>query len=216
MFTGLIETVGTLYARSTNQILVHPEKKLEALEIGESVALNGCCLTLEREMPDGTLDFYTLAETLKRTNLGLLPLGSSLNMERALQVGSRLGGHIVSGHIDATSEVISYEKRSDGDFELKLTLPESLSNEIVEKGSVAVDGVSLTIVRVEKTWFTVHLIPITRHDTALATRNPGTMVNLEGDVIGKYVIQQLALRFGKRTELTTNITMETLREAGFL
>ena len=146
MFTGLVETVGTLCGRGAERLRIRPAKKLEALRYGESVAVNGCCLTLERELPDGTLEFYTLSETLKRTNLGLLPVGAKLNMERALRLGDRLGGHIVSGHVDETAEVISYSKRADGDYELKLTLPASLAREVVEKGSVAIDGVSLTVV----------------------------------------------------------------------
>ena len=204
MFTGLVETVGTLCGRGAERLRIRPAKKLEALRYGESVAVNGCCLTLERELPDGTLEFYTLSETLKRTNLGLLP------------VGAKLGGHIVSGHVDATAEVISYLKRADGDYELKLTLPASLAREVVEKGSVAIDGVSLTVVEVGETHFTVHLIPVTRSDTALADREPGSTVNLEGDVIGKYVIRQLEFRSGAPERRESSISMDTLREAGFL
>ena len=207
MFTGLVETVGTLCGRGAERLRIRPAKKLEALRYGESVAVNGCCLTLERELPDGTLEFYTLSETLKRTNLGLLPVGAKLNM---------LGGHIVSGHVDATAEVISYLKRADGDYELKLTLPASLAREVVEKGSVAIDGVSLTVVEVGETHFTVHLIPVTRSDTALADREPGSTVNLEGDVIGKYVIRQLEFRSGAPERRESSISMDTLREAGFL
>ena len=216
MFTGLVETVGTLCGRGAERLRIRPAKKLEALRYGESVAVNGCCLTLERELPDGTLEFYTLSETLKRTNLGLLPVGAKLNMERALRLGDRLGGHIVSGHVDATAEVISYSKRADGDYELKLTLPASLAREVVEKGSVAIDGVSLTVVEVGETHFTVHLIPVTRSDTALAAREPGSTVNLEGDVIGKYVIRQLEFRSGAPERRESSISMDTLREAGFL
>ena len=216
MFTGLVETVGTLCGRGAERLRIRPAKKLEALRYGESVAVNGCCLTLERELPDGTLEFYTLSETLRRTNLGLLPVGAKLNMERALRLGDRLGGHIVSGHVDATAEVISYSKRADGDYELKLTLPASLAREVVEKGSVAIDGVSLTVVEVGETHFTVHLIPVTRSDTALADREPGSTVNLEGDVIGKYVIRQLEFRSGAPERRESSISMDTLREAGFL
>ncbi len=212
MFTGLVECTGTLLSRGTERLRVRPSRPFAAPVFGESVAVNGCCLTLEQELPGGVLEFFTLAETLRRTNLGELPCGALVNLERALRVGDRLGGHIVSGHIDATAEVLSYRKLPDGDYELRVALPASLAPEVVEKGSIAIDGVSLTVAGVDRDSFRVCLIPVTRGETALAGRNPGTLVNLEGDILGKYILRQLALRDGK----PAGITMDTLREAGFL
>ena len=219
MFTGLVESVGKLVGRSGEHIRVRPARRFESPQFGESVAVNGCCLTLERDFPDGTLEFFTLAETLDRTNLGRLPIGSPVNLERALRLGDRLGGH--SGHIDSVAAVLSFTRCADGDFELVVELPELLAPEVVEKGSIAIDGVSLTVVRVEKGSFAVRLIPVTRAETALAGRTPGTLVNLEGDLIGKYVLRQLALRDGGAAGETerrsgSSISMETLRQAGFL
>lgn len=219
MFTGLVESVGKLVGRSGEHIRVRPARRLDSPQFGESVAVNGCCLTLERDFADGTLEFFTLAETLDRTNLGRLPIGSAVNLERALRLGDRLGGHLVSGHIDCVTPVLSFAKCADGDFELTVELPELLAPEVVEKGSIAIDGVSLTVVRVTESSFAVRLIPVTRAETALAGRTPGTLVNLEGDLIGKYVLRQLALRAGsaEKTERSgSSISMETLREAGFL
>lgn len=219
MFTGLVESVGKLVGRSGEHIRIRPVRRLDSPQFGESVAVNGCCLTLERDFADGTLEFFTLAETLDRTNLGRLPIGSAVNLERALRLGDRLGGHLVSGHIDCVAPVLSFAKCADGDFELSVELPELLAPEVVEKGSIAIDGVSLTVVRVTESSFAVRLIPVTRAETALAGRTPGTLVNLEGDLIGKYVLRQLALRAGsaEKTERSgSSISMETLREAGFL
>ncbi|MEI3000101.1 MAG: riboflavin synthase [Victivallis sp.] len=216
MFTGLVEMTGVLVNLHGEHLTLRPSKPFADPQYGESVAVNGCCLTLERELPGGTLEFFTLAETQRRTNLGRLKPGSLLNIERALHIGDRLGGHIVSGHIDAAAPVLDYRKMPDGDFELRVALPELLAPELVEKGSIAIDGVSLTVIEVGGDFFTVRLIPVTRSDTALVERTPGSLVNLEGDVIGKYVRRQFELRSGRAPEPKSDITMDTLREAGFL
>ncbi len=218
MFTGLVEMTGSLIRLQGEHLALKPSRKFENPVYGESVAINGCCLTLERELPGGVLEFFTLAETQCRTNLGKLKTGAQLNMERALRVGDRLGGHIVSGHIDAAAEVLDYRQMPDGDWELRIVLPETLAPELVEKGSIAIDGVSLTVTEVGRDFFAVRLIPVTRTDTALAERVPGTLVNLEGDILGKYVRRQLELRSGAAQSAVrqSDITMDTLREAGFL
>ena len=154
-----------------------------------------------------------MAETLKRTNLGALKIGDAVNMERALKAGARLGGHIVSGHIDGTGEVLDFHRRPDGDYELKIALSAELAPEVVPKGSIAIDGVSLTVVAVTDEYFTVHLIPVTRDETALVQRKKGTPVNLETDVLAKYVRRQLTFM---QASPKSEITMDTLREAGFL
>ncbi|WP_294477123.1 riboflavin synthase [uncultured Victivallis sp.] len=218
MFTGLVEMTGVLVGLHGEHLRLRPSKKFEKPVYGESVAVNGCCLTLERELAGGVLEFFTLAETQRRTNLGKLKPGALLNMERALRLGDRLGGHIVSGHIDAAAEVIDFRRMADGDYELRVALPESLAPEIVEKGSIAIDGVSLTVVDVGKSDFSVCLIPVTRNDTALVARTPGTLVNLEGDLVGKYIRRQFELRMegAAAAPAPSGITMDTLREAGFL
>lgn len=218
MFTGLVEMTGVLVGLHGEHLTLRPSKKFENPVYGESVAVNGCCLTLERELSGGVLEFFTMAETQRRTNLGRLKPGSLLNMERALRLGDRLGGHIVSGHIDAAAEVIDYRKMPDGDYELRVELPEILAPEMVEKGSIAIDGVSLTVVDVGTRDFSVRLIPVTRNDTALVARTPGSLVNLEGDIIGKYIRRQFELRMegNSATPAPAGITMDMLREAGFL
>ena len=217
MFTGLVEMTGTLAGCSGEYLRIRPGRTFENPVFGESVAVNGCCLTLERQLPNGDLEFFTMAETLKRTNLGSLKNGDAVNMERALKLGSRIGGHLVSGHIDGTGEVLDFHRRPDGDYELKISLTPVLAPEVVEKGSIAIDGVSLTVVRAEADFFTVHLIPVTRDETALVQRKKGSLVNLETDMLAKYVRRQLAwMNSTAETGAGSGITMDTLREAGFL
>lgn len=216
MFTGLVEMTGILLHLHGEHLTLRPQKPFAKPLEGESVAINGCCLTLEHALPNGALEFFTMAETRRRSNLGWLKPGSRLNLERALQIGSRLGGHIVSGHIDAAAPVLACSRMPDGDYELRVALPEHFAPELVEKGSVAIDGVSLTVIDVGNDFFTVRLIPVTRRDTALLERMPGDLVNLEGDLIGKYVRRQLELFSGRAPKPESGITMDTLRKAGFL
>ncbi|OGV50150.1 MAG: riboflavin synthase subunit alpha [Lentisphaerae bacterium GWF2_52_8] len=213
MFTGLIESIGRLSERrlsgASGRLTVMPGRPLADLERGESIAVNGVCLTLE-EVRDGQMVFHALEETLKRSNLGSLPLGASLNLERALRFGERLGGHLVTGHVDANAAVLGIRNVA-GDIELRVALPSSLALQVVEKGSIAIDGISLTVVSLDDTAFTVHLIPVTWKDTAIGTRKPGEFVNLETDLLGKYVQRQLA-GFGKASG---KLNMETLSKAGW-
>ncbi|MBQ4315014.1 MAG: riboflavin synthase, partial [Lentisphaeria bacterium] len=161
MFTGLVEMTGKISGRSSNALIVSPAQRLSDTVIGESIAVNGCCLTLERETPSGELVFHTMAESLRRTNLGTLPIGARVNLERALASGARLGGHIVQGHVDTAAKVVSLTRKSDGDLELAIELAPELAPEVVTKGSVAIDGVSLTVVRADDGEFAVRLIPQT-------------------------------------------------------
>ena len=208
MFTGIVEMRGQLLARRGHQLLIRTAKPLTDPVYGESIAVNGCCLTLE-ECRGTELVFHVLSETLARTNLGALKNGASVNLERALKVTDRLGGHLVSGHIDAVGKVLS--RKIAKDVELTVSFPEELAKYIVWKGSIAIDGVSLTVARLEKNTLTVCLIPVTLDDTMLRERVPGDPVNIETDLIGKYVAGQLA-----RTRGNGSITMEKLRENGFL
>lgn len=215
MFTGLIECTAVLTARGGGKIAVRPGRTLSDLRLGASIAVNGCCLTLEKHRPDGTLAFHTLDETLRRTNLGQLPLGSTVNLEPALRLGDRLDGHLVSGHVDAVGRVVALKKSAD-DPVLTVEFPPELAPFLVDKGSIALDGVSLTLVDVGSTRFTVHLIPTTLTETALADRGPGDPVNLETDLIGKYVVRQLELtRPAAAGSDAPRITAEMLRDSGF-
>ena len=213
MFTGLVESVGTLRQRSGNKLVIAPGKKWDDLVYGESIAVNGCCLTLEQNLPNGELVFHTLEETLRRTNLGKLPVGTKVNLERAMCAGARLGGHIVQGHVDCCSQVLELKHLPDGDVELLVALEENDFPLVVEKGSVALDGVSLTVVEAEKDYFGVRLIPVTLAETALASRRAGSLINVEFDIIGRYVIRQM--EFAAMAKKSSGITMDTLREAGF-
>ncbi len=216
MFTGLVETTGILLERKmtgdAGKLIVEVRKTLEHLEKGESIAVNGACLTLEQGMGGGPLTFHVMRETFSRTNLGSEPLGSVVNVERALAANGRFGGHIVSGHVDATARILAFERRAS-DTELEIELPRGLEEYFVEKGSIAVDGISLTIEKVYADRFKIGIIPTTWEETALRTKKKGSLVNLETDVIGKYVIAHL---MKSQEKGRGSVTMETLAEAGFL
>ncbi|MBR2625121.1 MAG: riboflavin synthase [Lentisphaeria bacterium] len=213
MFTGLVQGMGKIISRSSGKLVIRPEFPVTEPVYGESIAVNGCCLTLECAS-GGELLFHTLEESLRRTNLGSLLPGSRVNLERALRVGDRLGGHIVQGHIDTAAEVIECCRMPDGDFKFAVRLDPQFAALVVEKGGIAIDGVSLTVVEAASDYFAVRLIPVTLQDTALKERTPGTLVNLEFDVIGRYILRMLELR--ELPSAKSGITLETLQEAGFL
>jgi riboflavin synthase len=161
----------------------------EALADGESIAVNGACLTVATPVDGGFIADLS-AETLRRTTLGSLSVRAKVNLERALRLGDRLGGHLVLGHVDATARIL--ELRREGGFQvMRVELPGSLAQEVAEKGSVAVDGVSLTVAGVHGGWFEVALIPTTLSSTTLGDRRVGDRVNLETDVLAKYVRRAL-------------------------
>lgn len=222
MFTGIIEKKANLTKRKVmgkaGKLIVKLTEDSTAfsdLVIGESIAVNGCCLSLEKYSADlRTLEFHTLEETLKKTNLGELSMGSELNLERALQLNSRLGGHFVSGHIDNTSKVISLKQTGD-DFELKIAMTAELLPYMVPKGSIAVNGVSLTLVEVNQDFFTIHIIPLSLKDSNIGSFSGGEVVNIETDIIGKYVAFQLHA-INNAPKKKSNISMQTLIEAGFI
>lgn len=213
MFTGLVQGKGRIISRTGNKLTIQPDFILEEPVYGESIAVNGCCLTLE-SASGGKLTFHTMEETLLRTNLGMLPIGSAVNMERALRLGDRLGGHIVQGHVDTAAKVLECRKSADGDFIFAVSLDPDFANLVVEKGGIAIDGVSLTVVEAASDFFSVRLIPVTLNDTALLERKAGAMVNLEFDVVGRYILRMMDLQ--KSSPKSSGVTMETLLEAGFL
>ena len=213
MFTGLVQGKGKIISRGGGSLVIRPETAIDAPVYGESIAVNGCCLTLESAVGND-LKFHTMEVSLNRTNLGRLPIGSTVNLERALRMGDRLGGHIVQGHVDTAARVLEYGQLPDGDYLLKIALDDEFAPLVVAKGSIAVDGVSLTVAEAGRDYFAIRLIPVTRHDTALSERTPGTTVNLEFDVLGRYVLRMNELRQDEKK--SSGITMDTLREAGFL
>jgi riboflavin synthase len=214
MFTGLIESTGIIKSRSsgkTGKLVIAPKKIFNELCYGESIAVNGACLTLEKVLPDGNLEFHFLGETFSRTNLGNIAIGGCVNLERALRMGDRIGGHLVTGHIDTTAPLISLSRNVD-DYQLKIAMPEGMEAMFVEKGSIAVDGISLTLSEVTPSSFTVCLIPVTMNETALITRKVNDLLNLETDLLGKYILKQMSL---SKPELHSNVTIEKLKDAGW-
>lgn len=211
MFTGIIEEVGEVIslrrgARSFT-LAVRAEKVLQGTEVGDSIATNGVCLTVTRLTANG-FEADVMPETVERTALGSLKAGDGVNLERALTLSTRLGGHLVSGHIDTTGRLVD-RREDDTALWLSFEAPQSLLRYVVEKGSIAIDGVSLTVARVSEQGFSVSLIPHTQGATTLHRRRIGERVNLEGDMIVKYVEKLM----GKGPQ--GGLTLDFLRENGF-
>ena len=189
MFTGIIEEVGTVrrieHGAKGARLTIGAKTVLEDTKIGDSIATNGVCLTVVSKTSD-SFSADVMAESLRRSALGSLQSGSPVNLERAMAANGRFGGHIVSGHIDGTGTIAS-QKREDNAVWVKVKSPAPLLRYIVEKGSIAIDGVSLTVAAVTETDFSVSIIPHTGAQTILLDKKPGEPVNLECDVIGKYV-----------------------------
>ena len=196
MFTGLIEEVGSVLSiRATEpgaQLEIVAPLIAETIHIGDSMAVNGCCLTLSAHRAD-QLTFDLLGETLAHTNLKMLKRDSSVNLERALRADGRLGGHFVQGHVDCTSRVISFEQIG-GDHRLAVELPAEFGRYVVCKGSIAIDGISLTIAEVSPMSFVVWIIPHTKCHTNLHRAEAGDVVNLEFDILAKYVERMISAR----------------------
>ena len=215
MFTGIVEELGVIKAvrrgADSAQLVIGAVKAIEDSRVGDSIMVNGVCLTSvlfsERQF---TAD--VMAETLDKSNLGILKTGDRVNLERALRLGDRLGGHIVSGHIDGSGTITRLEKN---DIAMLVTIkaPEAVMRYIIEKGSIAIDGISLTVVSFAKDAFQVSLIPHTARETTLGFKKTGDTVNLEGDIIGKYVEKMMGLRSpGNGSRLSIGF----LAEHGFL
>jgi riboflavin synthase len=202
LFTGIVEELGTVeqIERQSDavRLTVRATTVLADAGLGDSIAVNGCCLTVVTTgSTDGrTVDTWTadvMAETLAKTGLGSLSAGDQVNLERAVTAGTRLGGHLVQGHVDAVGRVVSRDPGEHWEV-VTISMPRDLAPYLVDKGSITVDGVSLTVVEAGDESFTVSLIPETLRRTTLGFRAPGDAVNLEVDVIGKYVARQLQLR----------------------
>jgi riboflavin synthase len=193
MFTGIVEETGRVVAvrpgEEAIELLVQARVCWRGLKRGDSVAVNGCCLTVERISSRGKsklLQFALLQETWQRTNLQFVTAGAAVNLERALRVGDRMGGHFVTGHIDGLGRIKRWEQAGK-DYLLEITAPTDILRYVIFKGSIAVDGISLTVAAVRRKSFDIWIIPHTREVTALKERAVGSDVNLETDLLGKYV-----------------------------
>ena len=225
MFTGIIEEVGTVKciqrSGSSSFIEIQAKKVLEDVNIGDSIAVNGVCLTVTH-FGGGVFRADVMNETLSRSSLGSLTSGSPVNLERAMAANGRFGGHIVSGHVDGTGVIVSVEKddnavwyriNADGiAVWYTVAAPQELLRYIVEKGSIAIDGISLTVAKVTDTSFSVSVIPHTAAKTILGSKKKGDIVNLENDIIGKYVEKLLK---PEEAAPQSGITMEFLARNGF-
>jgi riboflavin synthase len=199
MFTGIIEELGTIKAvnkgRESATLEIGAEKVVEGLNLGDSVAVNGVCLTVVRFDRTG-FSAEVMAETLRKSNLGKLKSGDRVNLERAMRLGDRLGGHLVAGHVDATGTIKS-TAREDIATVFTVEAPEEILRYVIEKGSVAIDGISLTVVDYDKKSFRVSIIPHTASQTTLGFKKSGDTVNLEADMLAKFVERLLEVRAGK-------------------
>jgi riboflavin synthase len=204
MFTGIVEEVGRAKYLRKGELFISCTKVLEGTCRGDSLSVNGACLTATRVEKDG-FAVELMPETLKRTNLGDLRPGQPVNLERALALGGRLGGHLVQGHVDATGHILYLTPQEEA-VVARFSAPPELMPYIVEKGFIAVDGVSLTAVEVRPDYFTCSLVRYTMENTTLGQKKPGDKVNLEGDIVAKYVEK---FREGK------GITLEFLSRQGF-
>jgi len=211
MFTGIIEEIGRIKAikKGTKSSVLTFEGQIifEDLKLGDSVAVNGVCLTVT-SFSKNTFTADVMHETLNRSNLGNLIRGGRVNMERAIAADGRFGGHIVSGHIDGTGKITEI-KKDDNAIWYTILAKQTITKYIVEKGSVAIDGISLTVAKVEKESFQVSIIPHTAANTQLGEKKQGETVNLENDIIGKYIEKFIS------PKEEHGITMDFLRQAGF-
>lgn len=221
MFTGLVEELGVVrgVARGADSARIHIEAKLilEDMKTGDSIAVNGVCLT-SVEFGRGHFMADVMAETLSKTNLAHLRPGDRVNLERALRLGDRLGGHLVSGHIDGVG-TITRRERHDIATLITISAPPRMMKYIIKKGSVAIDGTSLTVVDFTEGSFQVSLIPHTAHMTTLGFKKAGDTVNLEGDLVGKYIERLIRFRGGEEADRPEKpaggITLEFLARKGF-
>lgn len=211
MFTGIVEEVGKVVELSVTssggKIIISTPKLAGTMKMGESLAVNGACLTLT-DIRNETVSADISLETLRRTTIGSLRRGDPVNLERALRVGEPLGGHLVLGHIDFVGEVIGFRKEGEAQI-MRIAIPSGEERFFVKKGSVAVDGVSLTVSGLSDSCFEVTLIPFTLSETTLGKRKMGDKVNIECDIIGKYVVRFLE---GRKEQ---GLSIDYLMEQGF-
>jgi len=217
MFTGLIEEIGEItqfmISQDFAQLSIKAQKILTNLQIGDSISVNGICLTVN---DFNRIEFKTdlMKATLKKTNLVSKKIGSKVNLERAMQLQSRIGGHLISGHIDCYGKITNIQELQNNKI-IEIETPESLKRYIIPQGSIAVDGISLTIHQITYAGFTVSIIPHTIKETTLSFLKVGDLVNLEADLIGKYV-QNFLENKENQDDTKSGLTREFLAEQGFI
>ena len=207
MFTGIVEEVGAVKVNGSGYLVVSAKEVLKGSRLGDSIAVNGVCLTVN-SIDEDSFSVDIMPETSRLTNLGRLHFGDAVNLERAMQIGGRIGGHLVQGHIDDTGKVLSLKPEGEAVI-VRISAPSALMPYIVHKGFIAVDGVSLTVVSLDDYSFSVSLVSFTRQHTTLGEMKPGSTVNLEVDIIAKYV-ERLKQQNSK------GVTLDFLEEQGFL
>ncbi len=213
MFTGIVEEVGRVRSIGNGHMEIAAEKVTEGTAIGDSIAVNGVCLTVTA-FTHGGFTADVMPVTLAHSSLGSLRTGDGVNLERALTLSSRFGGHIVSGHIDGVGRVKSVEVKENARI-FRIEAAPTLLRYIVPRGSVALDGVSLTVAEVDDRGFSVSLIPHTRQATALDGKTAGALINIENDVIGKYVDKLLHVPAQAKETPTDGLTAAFLQKCGF-
>ncbi len=214
MFTGIVIEKGNIVmiaqTAQSIRIAARGPKSVKKAVIGSSISLNGACLTVTKIDGD-VFEADVMPETVRRTNLAVLKPGNSVNLEPALRLGDELGGHMVSGHIDGTGRISSL-RRDDKAIWMTIEIQEHILNQVVQKGSITLDGVSLTVAQIDKASFSVSLIPFTAHETILGEKKVGDTVNVETDIIGKYVEKYLV---AYNESCSKGITLSLLKEHGF-
>lgn len=217
MFTGIVEEIGTIThiknGVKSSKLIINCNKVLETTEIGDSICTNGVCLTVTN-INKGTFEADVMAETIRKSNLNTLKIGSKVNLERALSLSTRLGGHLVSGHIDGIG-CIKDLKKEDSAIWITIKTSVDILRYIVYKGSITIDGISLTIAYVDDDVFKVSIIPHTLQQTILSSKNIGDSVNLECDIIGKYVEKLLGISNSDKQQ-SNNINETFLKKNGFI
>lgn len=215
MFTGLIEEVGIMESSASGEksikLTIRAKKILEGIKKGDSISTNGVCLTVT-SFDSFTFTVDVMPETVRRTNLGKLKKGSPVNLERALRAGDRLGGHMVSGHIDGTGYIREYKDEDNATW-LTVETKSEIIKYVIPRGSIAIDGTSLTVADTTENSFRVSLIPVTKEETVLLKKKTGDEVNLECDIVGKYVERFLTFR---KDISKSSIDIKFLAENGFL
>lgn len=222
MFTGIVEEIGTVVSISKGvqsfKLTLQGDVIFKDMHIGDSIAVNGVCLTVTTKTSN-TFTVDVMAETLRRSSLGSLTNGSKVNMERAMAANGRFGGHIVSGHIDGTGEIESFVKEDNAVW-VTIKTPAKILKYIIEKGSITIDGISLTVAYVDSHGFKVSLIPHTAANTTLLNKKPGDIVNLENDIVGKYIDKLLHFKDDSEEECSgkkeSGISMDFLAQNGFM
>ncbi|AOY75029.1 riboflavin synthase [Clostridium formicaceticum] len=216
MFTGIVEEIGKIKGLHKSgdgaSMIIEAKRVLQDVKLGDSIATNGVCLTVNY-FDSNSFQVDVMAETMRRSNLKDLRIGSPVNLERALAIGDRLGGHLVSGHIDGVGEV-KHHQREDNAVWITIDTPSNLLKYIILKGSITVDGVSLTVAYVDDKCFKVSMIPHTRDETILIDKRIGETVNLECDMIGKYI--EKLMTFEKKKPEKKDISLDFLAEHGFV